>query len=70
MVKKNQFQPSMFLPFDCPNGMIGGISSGDPKNLLMHTENTYVDLKTMVKRLEIFNKNIHGEFDSLKAGSA
>jgi hypothetical protein len=41
----------MFLPFDCPNGMIGGMIGCDPKNLLMHTENTYVDLKKMVERL-------------------
>ena len=35
---------------------------GDPRQMILHAENTFVDLKTMIERTEIFNGNLHGTF--------
>ena len=56
--KQSFFQPAVFLPFDSSSRM----QSTDPRQLLLHTESTYVNLKKMVERLEIFNSNLQGEF--------
>ena len=45
--KKTLFQPAIFLPFDSTNRF----QLTDPKQLLLHTESTYVNLKKMVERL-------------------
>ena len=42
--KKAFFQPALFLPFDTTNKF----QMTDPKQLLIHTESTYVNLKKMV----------------------
>lgn len=54
---KKTFQPAIFLPFDNAN-----MQFGDPRQMILHAENTYVDLKTMIERTEIFNGNLHGTF--------
>jgi hypothetical protein len=48
----------MFLPFD----RNGGMQLSDPRQLIAHVQETYVDLKVMIERVEIFNRNLHGEF--------
>ena len=45
--KKSFFQPALFLPFDSGNRL----QLSDPRQLLLHTESTYVNLKKMVERL-------------------
>jgi len=45
--KANYFQPAIFLPFDSLNNF----NTIDPKQLIMHAENTYVNLKKIVERL-------------------
>ena len=44
--KSNFFQPAIFLPFDSSNN-----TQLDPRQLILHAENTYVNLKKMVERL-------------------
>ena len=53
------FQPAMFLPFDNTS-----MNYNDPRQLLLHAENTYVNLKKIVERLEILNSNLQGEFNT------
>ena len=57
--KASYFKPAVFLPFDTSNNF----QLSDPKQLLLHAENTYVNLKKLVERLEIFNGNLHGQFN-------
>lgn len=45
--KNNYFQAGIFLPFDSSSKF----QMTDPKQLLSHTEGTYVNLKKMVERL-------------------
>jgi hypothetical protein len=62
---KNSFRPAVFLPFDNRNNHNSKLSQlNDARQLLMHAETTYVNLKTMVERLEIFNGNIQGDFEN------
>jgi hypothetical protein len=41
------FQPAIFLPFDTSNNF----NLTDPRQLLIHAENTYVNLKKIVERM-------------------
>lgn len=54
------FQPAIFVPFDHSNNL----QLTDPRQLLLHAENTYVNLKSLVERLEIFNGNLQGNFNT------
>jgi hypothetical protein len=54
------FKPAVFLPFDHS----GGLQLSDPRQLIAHVQETYMDLKVMIERVEIFNRNLHGEFGS------
>jgi hypothetical protein len=45
--KNNFFKPAIFLPFDSSNNA----HLADPRQLLLHAENTYVNLKKLVERL-------------------
>lgn len=58
--KASYFQPAVFLPFDSGSNM----QMTDPRQLLHHAENTHVNLKKIMERLEIFNANLHGQFNS------
>jgi hypothetical protein len=58
--RKNNFRPAIFLPFDNRNSKINQFS--DARQLLQHAETTYINLKTLIERVEIFNSNIQGEF--------
>ena len=52
---RNTFQPALFLPFDQ-----NPTRFTDPKQLILSAENTYVDLRVMMERTELFNANLHG----------
>ena len=56
---RKTFQPAIFLPFDST----GAFKLTDPKQLLLHAENTYVDLKVIIERVEAFNANLQGHFN-------
>jgi hypothetical protein len=45
--KNSYFKPAIFLPFDSTNNF----QLSDPKQLLLHAENTYINLKKIVERL-------------------
>jgi hypothetical protein len=45
--KSSYFKPAVFLPFDSSNNF----QLTDPKQLLLHAENTYINLKKVVERL-------------------
>lgn len=57
--KRTYFKPAIFLPFDSGSNA----HLADPRQLLLNAENTYVNLKKMVERLEIFNANLQGQFN-------
>lgn len=54
--RTSYFQPAVFLPFD------NNANFSDPRQLLLHAENTHVNLKKIVERLDIFNRNLQGQF--------
>lgn len=53
---KTTFKPAIFLPFDHN----GAFQLTDPKQLIAHAQETYIDLKVMIERVECFNQNLHG----------
>lgn len=53
---RSNFKPAIFLPFD--NN--GAFQLTDAKQLIAHAQETYIDLKVMIERVEIFNQNLHG----------
>ncbi len=50
------------MPFDNRNSKMNQFN--DARALLQHAETTYVNLKTLIDRVEIFNSNIQGEFEN------
>lgn len=36
----------------------------DARQLLLHAQTTNIDLKTLLNRLNIFNENLHGRFET------
>ena len=37
----------------------------DAKQLLLHAESTYIDLKVLIERVETFNANLQGQFSDV-----
>lgn len=44
---RNTFQPAIFFPFDST----GAFKMTDAKQLLLHAESTYIDLKVLIERV-------------------
>ncbi len=46
------------MPFDSRNSKMNQFN--DARLLLQHAETTYVNLKTLIERVEVFNANVQG----------
>lgn len=58
--KRNNFKPAIFLPFDNNNAF----QLTNPQQMIAHAQETYIDLKVLMDRVEAFNNNLHGEFST------